>query len=105
MRVFADVFERDPLSSAGFVGEASLGEDQVLTKRFRVYFQAVVTFVEPALFIHHLMPGINAYFLERRANPEPDLKAKAEQMFRELYIVPQVLDEGKPAPFNDDNGG
>ena len=105
MRVFADVFKRDSLSSAGFVGEASLGENRAFTKRFRIYFQAVITFVEPALFIHHPMPGISAYFLERRANPEPDLKAKAEKMFRELYIVPQVLDEGQPVSLNSGNGG
>ncbi|MBU6123123.1 hypothetical protein [Hymenobacter siberiensis] len=103
--MFADVFERDPLSSAGFVGEASLGENQAFTKRFRIYFQAVITFVEPTRFIHHPMSGISAYFLERRANPDPDLKAKAERMFRDLYIVPQVLDEGKPNPLNSGNGG
>ncbi len=51
------------------------------------------------------MSGISAYFLERRANPDPDLKAKAERMFRDLYIVPQVLDEGKPNPLNSGNGG
>ncbi|QNE38198.1 hypothetical protein F1C16_00815 [Hymenobacter sp. NBH84] len=96
LRVFADICRRDPLASAGFIGEALMGESISLTKRFRVYFQSVITFIEPVHFLHHPLPAISAYFLECRANPEPDLKEKVEQMFRELYIVPQALESPKP---------
>ena len=104
-RVFLDICRRDPLASAGFVGEALVGEGVANTKRFRVYLQTVSTFIGPNRFAHHPMPAISAYFLECRANPEPGLKETVEQMFRELYIVPQALEAGKPPPLNDDNEG
>ncbi|TGE13865.1 hypothetical protein [Hymenobacter elongatus] len=96
LRVFADICSRDPLASAGFIGEALTGESRTLTKRFRIYFQSVVTFIEPANFIHHPLPAISAYFLENRANPEPGLIASVEQMFQEFYIVPEALAATKP---------
>ena len=102
-QVFLDICRRDPLASAGFVGEALAGESVANTKRFRVYLQTVSTFIGPNRFIHHPMPAISAYFLECRANPEPDLKETIEQMFRELYIVPQALETEKPSPLGDDN--
>lgn len=74
LRVFADIRHRDPLASAGFIGEALVGESRVITKRFRVYFQSVATFIQSANFIHHALPAISAYFLESRDNPEPELK-------------------------------
>ncbi|SMB87898.1 hypothetical protein SAMN00120144_1442 [Hymenobacter roseosalivarius DSM 11622] len=95
LRVFADIIRRDPLASAGFVGEALAGEDIARTKRFRVYFQSVVTFVGTTSFRHHPMPEISAYFLENKTNAEPDLLPQVEQMFRELYIIPQALDQTK----------
>ncbi len=104
-QVFLDICRRDPLASAGFVGEALAGEGVSNTKRFRVYLQTVSTFIGPNRFIHHPLPAISAYFLECRANPEPGLKETVEQMFRELYIVPQALEAEKPSPLNDDNGG
>lgn len=97
LRVFADIYRHDPLASAGFIGEALAGESQVMTKRFRVYFQSVVTFIDAADFVHHPLPAISAYFLECRANPEPGLLTTVEQMFRELYIVPEAMENGKPA--------
>lgn len=101
LRVFADICRRDPLASAGFIGEALVGESQVMTKRFRVYFQSVITFIDSVNFIHHPLPAISAYFLECRANPEPDLLPAVEQMFRELYIVPDAMENGKPASAAD----
>ena len=105
LRVFADICSRDPLASAGFIGEALTGESKVLTKRFRVYFQSVVTFIEPMRFLHHPLPAISAYFLENRANPEPDLKDQVEQMFRELYIVPEAMEADKPSLLSGGAGG
>ena len=99
-QVFLDICRRDPLASAGFVGEALVGEGVANTKRFRVYLQTVSTFIGPNRFIHHPMPAISAYFLECRANLEPGLKETVEQMFRELYIVPQALEVEKPSPLN-----
>ena len=104
-QVFLDICRRNPLASAGFVGEALVGEGVANTKRFRVYLQTVSTFIGPNRFIHHPMPAISAYFLECRANPEPGLKETVEQMFRELYIVPQALEAEKPSPLNDGDGG
>ena len=102
-QVFLDICRRDSLASAGFVGEALAGESVANTKRFRVYLQTVSTFIGPNRFIHHPMPAISAYFLECRANPEPGLKETVEQMFRELYIVPQALEAEKPSLLNGDN--
>ena len=73
-QIFLDICARDPLASAGFVGEALLGESKVNTKRFRVYLKMVTEYVGPIRFLHHPLPAISAYFLECRANPEPDLK-------------------------------
>ena len=95
-RIFLDICRRALLASAGFVGEALPGESWIATKRFRVYLNTVTAFVGPMRFLHHPLPAISAYFLECRANPEPDLKEKVEQMFRELYIVPQALESPKP---------
>lgn len=102
-RIFIDICRRDILASAGFVGEALVGEGLANTKRFRIYLKTVTTFVGPARFIHHPMPQISAYFLECRANPEPHLKEKAEQMFRELYIIPQALEQAKPDTQHNDS--
>ena len=104
-QVFLDICRRDSLASAGFVGEALVGEGVANTKRFRVYLQTVSTFIGPNRFIHHPMPAISAYFLECRANPQPGLKETVEQMFREQYIVPQALEAEKPSPVNGSNGG
>lgn len=105
LRVFADICRRDPLASAGFIGEALIGESKVVTKRFRVYFQSVATFIDATDFDHYALPAISAYFLENRANSEPELKEKVEQMFRELYIVPEAMEAGKPADLGSGNGG
>lgn len=96
-QIFLDICRRDPVASAGFVGEALLGEGRANTKRFRVYLKMVTAFVGPTRFIHHPLPAISAYFLESRTNPEPELKEKVEQMFRELYIVPEAMEAGKPS--------
>ncbi len=95
-QIFLDICQRDSLASAGFVGEALVGESQTTTKRFRVYLKMVTTFIGPMRFVHHPLPAISAYFLECRANPEPGLLATVEQMFRELYIVPEAMENGKP---------
>lgn len=97
-QIFLDICRRDALASAGFVGEPLLGEAQVNTKRFRVYLKMVTAFVGPTRFIHHPLPAISAYFLECRVNPEPTLLAAVEQMFRDLYIVPEALENPKPSP-------
>ena len=104
-QIFLDICRRDPFASAGFVGEALAGESKVNTKRFRVYLKMVTEYVGPMRFIHHPMPTISAYFLECRANPEPDLKDKVEQMFRELYIIPEAMETDKPSPLRNGNGG
>jgi len=104
-QIFLDICRRDPAASAGFVGEALLGEERAITKRFRVYLKMVTAFVGPVRFIHHPLPAISAYFLESRDNPEPELKDKVEQMFRELYIVPEAMDAGKPSDLSSGNGG
>lgn len=96
-QIFLDICRRDPLASAGFVGEALVGEGKINTKRFRVYLKMVTAFIGPVRFIHHPLPAISAYFLECRANPEPGLLTAVEQMFRELYIVPETMENGKPA--------
>ena len=98
LRVFADIRRRDPLASAGFIGEALAGESKVMTKRFRVYFQSVATFIDSVAFTHHALPAISAYFLENNANEEPGLMNSVEQMFRDLYIVPEAMEPNKPAP-------
>lgn len=95
-QIFLDLCRRDPLASAGFVGEALLGEGRVNTKRFRVYLKMVTAFVGPTRFIHHPLPAISAYFLENKANQEPGLLARVEQMFQELYIIPEALNQPKP---------
>ena len=104
-QIFLDICRRDPFASAGFVGEALLGEGKANTKRFRVYLKMVAEYVGPIRFIHHPLPAISAYFLECRANLEPDLKDQVEQMFRELYIVPEAMEADKPSPLNSGNGG
>jgi len=91
LRVFADIRERDPLASAGFIGESLEGEDEANTKRFRIYVQAVITFIGLRDFVHHPSVAASAYFLQNKANPEPDLMQKVERMFQELYILPQGL--------------
>ncbi len=96
LRVFADILRRDPLASAGFIGESMPNEDRAYTKRFRIYFQSAITFIDAEDFCHHPMPAISAYFLENKANSESDLLALVEQMFRELYIIPQALEQPKP---------
>ena len=40
-----------------------------------------------------------------RANPENGLKDKVEQMFRELYIVPEAMEADKPIPLSGGDGG
>ena len=104
-QIFLDICARDPSASAGFVGEALLGEGKANTKRFRVYLKMVTAFIGPARFLHHPLPAISAYFLECRANPEPDLKDQVEQMFRELYIVPEAMESDKPTPLSGGNCG
>ena len=94
-QIFLDIYRRDPLASAGFIGEALVGEHEVNTKRFRVYMQSVLTFANPDHFTHHPALEASAYFLENKANPEPNLTQQVEQMFHLLYILPQGL--GGPA--------
>ncbi|AMR27037.1 hypothetical protein A0257_07885 [Hymenobacter psoromatis] len=95
-QIFLDICRRDVLASAGFVGEALVGEGSVSTKQFRVYLKMVTAFIGPMRFVHHPLLAISAYFLECRANPEPELLATVEQMFRDLYIVPDAIENGKP---------
>ena len=104
-QIFLDICARDSSASAGFVGEALLGEGKANTKRFRVYLKMVTAFIGPMRFLHHPLPAISAYFLECRANPENGLKDKVEQMFRELYIVPEAMESDKPTPLSGGDGG
>ena len=104
-QIFLDICARDSLASAGFVGESLPGEGKANTKRFRVYLKMVTEYVGPIRFIHHPMPAISAYFLECRTNPEPNLKDKVEQMFRELYIVPEAMGADNPSDLGNGNGG
>lgn len=105
LRVFADICRRDPLASAGFIGEALVGESKVTTKRFRVYFQSVATFVDSVEFTHYALPAISAYFLKNDANQETGLMNSVKQLFRELYIVPEAMEPDKPSPLRNGNGG
>ncbi|MBD2769932.1 hypothetical protein IC235_18740 [Hymenobacter sp. BT664] len=73
--------------------------------RFRVYFQSVATFIDAINFTHHALPAISAYFLANNANKEPDLMNSVEQMFRELYIVPEAMEPNKPSTLSSGNGG
>ena len=104
-QIFLDIYRRDPLASAGFIGEALVGEDEANTKRFRVYMQSVLTFADPAHFAHHPAPEASAYFLENKANPEPNLKQQVERMFQELYILPQGLGGAADDALGSSNGG
>ena len=105
LRVFADIQERDALASAGFIGESLVGEDEANTKRFRIYVQSVITFIGLQDFVHHPSVAASAYFLQNKANPEPDLMRKVEQMFQELYILPQGLGGASDDALRGGSGG
>lgn len=91
IRIFLDIYQRDPLASAGFIGEASIGESEENTKRFQVYIKSASTFIGTEKFRHHSNEKASSYFLESLANPEPNLKGLAEDMFNRLYVLPRAL--------------
>lgn len=91
VRIFLDIYNRDPLALAGFIGEASIGEEEENTKRFKVYIKAVGTFIGTDKFKHHANVNASSYFLESLTNPEPNLKEAAEEMFNKFYVLPKAL--------------
>lgn len=90
IRIFMDIYKRDPLASGGFIGEASEGEGKENTKRFQVYIKMAGTFIGKENFKHHANAKASAYFLESKANPEPNLKEIAERMFNDYYYTLQL---------------
>lgn len=91
VRIFLDLYSRDPLASGGFIGEASIGEEEENTKRFQVYIKLAGTFFDPNKFRHHSNANASSYFLESLTNPETGLKDLAEEMFHKLYVLPRAL--------------
>jgi hypothetical protein len=91
IRIFLDIYNRDPLASAGFIGEASIGEEEENTKRFQVYIKAAGTFIGTDKFKHHANSKASSYFIESLTNTEPNLKELAEEMFNKLYVMPRAL--------------
>jgi hypothetical protein len=75
-----------PKMSGGFIGASLEGEGKILTKRFRIWSQAALTFFNPEHYNHYSNPNVSTYFIENKQCGVPNMLAEAGRMFQELYI-------------------
>ncbi len=96
VKVMMDIYEKNPLASFGFIGaniintETEEEEQKVSTKRFKVYSRVMYNLISPLKFTHYEYPDESAYLLLNKANVLnfPQLKEELENLFRDIYIIP-----------------
>lgn len=91
LNIMLEIRERHPKMSGGFIGANKIGESKVLTARFRLWRQVALTFFDPDNYTHYPNEAASAYFIQSNLNTHPDLLIKAEQMFNQLYAIPEGL--------------
>jgi hypothetical protein len=74
-------------SSFGFIGADMANEEEVNTKRFRVYKRFMVTYFGTDIFEHYFNMAKSTYMLIRKSElaAHPDMLEKLEEGFKELY--------------------
>jgi hypothetical protein len=96
VNVMLEIFAFNPRASFGFIGVNSVNktrkgkivhEGKENTQRFRVYQTLMFNFFGQETFEHSQNEERSAYLLINRQNQSvDDFKARAEEMFRKLYL-------------------
>jgi hypothetical protein len=105
INIMLQIFAGNPRASFGFVGSPSVNkmrngnivpESKDNTQRFRVYQTLMFNFFGVETFEHSQNIEHSAYLLiNRQSGPIDVFRAKAEQMFRELYIELEQNEENE----------
>src|SRR6185437_4490791 len=96
INIMLEFFALNPRASFGFIGAASVNktrkgkivsEGKENTQRFRVYQTLMFNFFGQETFEHSQNVRRSAYLLINRQNqPIDGFKARAEEMFRQMYL-------------------
>ncbi len=81
------LYKKDNLSSFGFIGANSEGEEVANTKRFKLYVRIMLNLFSPNLFEHKEYDKNSAYLLLNKENSEEydNLQEAIEEMFVKYY--------------------
>ena len=89
LSIIADLLSKNQYASFGFIGAPTLEEKEkereTNNKRFRVYRQMTQNRFSTDRFSHVMNEDKSTYIILNKRNPEPNLLAKVEAMFRECY--------------------
>jgi hypothetical protein len=82
------LLNKNKKASFGFSGAASLEENENLeTKRFRIYRKIMENLFSPTNFFHYQLPERNIYLLVNRLNSDPKLLIETlTEILRQHYV-------------------
>ncbi|MCQ2346917.1 MAG: hypothetical protein MJZ92_03200, partial [Paludibacteraceae bacterium] len=85
--IMLEIVQRDEKSSFGFIGANLEGEDNKLTKRFRVYRRILTSYFSEEVFFHYQIEEKSAYAMVRKKCLEDDeyLIEKISTYFSDHY--------------------
>jgi len=78
------LFEKNDISSFGFVGANSENEEVAMSKRFKVYSKIMLRCFSPTTFFHKRYSSNSAYLMLNKKHL--DTEENLEQIIKELFI-------------------